>query len=342
MRQLTFVDTGRLEWRDVAPPQLEGPAEALVTPLVVATCDLDAAIIRGRTPFSGPFAFGHEFIARVTATGPDVRTVRSGDTVIVPFQITCGECPPCRAGHTASCAGVEPRRSMYGLGAVVGKDWGGALSDTVRVPHADAMLVPLPQDIDPLAVASCSDNLPDAWRTVVPPLEARPGASVLVVAGGAPSIGLYAAGMATGMGAEVHYVDTDAARLSLAQAFGAAVTEGPPPRRLGRHLVTVDASASVAGLHCAIRSTAGDGICTSVGIYYGGEVAMPLLEMYSNSITFVTGRPSARPAIPRVLDLVQGGRFHPERVTTSVVRWDDAVDALLQPFTKLVVERGGV
>ena len=231
---------------------------------------------------------------------------------------------------------------MYGLGAVVGKDWGGALSDTVRVPHADAMLVPLPQDIDPLAVASCSDNLPDAWRTVVPPLEARPGASVLVVAGGAPSIGLYAAGMATGMGAEVHYVDTDAARLSLAQAFGAAVTEGPPPRRLGRHLVTVDASASVAGLHCAIRSTAGDGICTSVGIYYGGEVAMPLLEMYSNSITFVTGRPSARPAIPRVLDLVQGGRFHPERVTTSVVRWDDAVDALLQPFTKLVVERGGV
>ena len=228
---------------------------------------------------------------------------------------------------------------MYGLGAVVGKDWGGAMSDSVRVPHADAMLVPLPGGIDPLAVASCSDNLPDAWRTVVPPLEARPGASVLVVAGGAPSIGLYAAGMAASMGAEVQYIDTDHERLALAQAFGAAVTEGPPPRRLGRHPVTVDASASVDGLHCAIRSTAGDGICTSVGIYYGGEVAMPLLEMYSNNITFVTGRVSARPAIPRVLDLVAGGRFQPERVTTSVVDWEGAVEALLQPFTKLVMQR---
>jgi len=275
----------------------------------------------------------------VLETGPEVTAVQPGDTVVVPFQITCGQCDACRRGFTASCSGVEPRRSMYGLGAVVGHDWGGMLSDVVRVPHADAMLVRLPPGADAVAVASCSDNLPDAWRTVGPPLQQRPGASVLIVAGGAPSIALYAAGMAVALGAETHYLDQDAHRLEIARGLGALPVDGPPPRRHGRHLVTVDASASVDGLQCALRSTAGDGICTSVGIYYGGEVSLPLLEMYSNGITFVTGRPSARPAIPQVLELVTAGRFHPEQVTTAVAAWDDAPAALLEPNTKLVLTR---
>jgi threonine dehydrogenase-like Zn-dependent dehydrogenase len=339
MRQLTFIDAGTLEWQDVPAPVIDNPGEAIVRPFAAATCDLDIALIRGRTPFTGPFAFGHEFVATVTEIGPAVRTVRPGDVVVVPFQISCGDCAACMRGHTASCSGVEPRRSMYGLGAIVGKDWGGAMSDLVRVPHADAMLVPLPANIDPIAVASCSDNLPDAWRTVAPPLEAFPGASVLIVGGGAPSIALYAVAIARALGSEVHYIDNSETRLAIAHDLGATVIEGPPPRKHGRHPVTVDASASVEGLQCAIRSTAGDGVCTSVGIYYVPEVGLPLLEMYTNNITFITGRVSARPAIPRVLELVATAGLHPERVTTSVVAWDEAVSALTQPFTKLVLQR---
>ena len=86
---------------------------------------------------------------------------------------------------------------MYGFGAV-GRDSGGFLSDVVRVPWADHMLVPLPDGLDPVAVASASDNIPDAWRTVGP--AAREGARRhragrrAVRAPG--SIGLYAAGIA--------------------------------------------------------------------------------------------------------------------------------------------------
>ena len=106
---------------------------------------------------------------------------------------------------------------MYGFGAV-GGDWGGFLSDLVRVPWADHMLVPLPQGLDPAAVASASDNIPDAWRTVGPPLEREPGAPVLIVGGaGAGSIGLYAAGIARALGSEsVTYVDADAGRRATA------------------------------------------------------------------------------------------------------------------------------
>ena len=67
------------------------------------------------------------------------------------------------------------------------------MSDLLRVPHADAMLVAVPAGLDPVQIASASDNIPDAFRTVAPHLRAKPDASVLVVGGSARSIGLYAA-----------------------------------------------------------------------------------------------------------------------------------------------------
>ena len=95
-----------------------------------------------------------------------------------------------------------------------GLEWGGFLADVIAVPHADAMLVKVPLDIDPLAVASASDNIPDGWRTVGPQLAADPGAEVLVVGGGAGpnSIGLYATGLAVFLGSEPRYVSGSRSR----------------------------------------------------------------------------------------------------------------------------------
>jgi alcohol dehydrogenase len=334
MRQLTFVEAGRLEWWDVDEPRLAGDREALVRPLAVATCDLDALIVRGGAPIEGPFPLGHECVAEVVEPGEAAR-LSPGDRVTVPFQISCGECGRCRLGQTGHCESV-PRLSAYGMGAL-GGDWGGFLSDVVRVPYADAMLVPLPAGADPEAAASVSDNVSDAWRTVSPQLDAAPGAAVLVV-GGAGSIGLYAAGIAVALGSEsVDYVDWDADRLERARRLGANAIEGRFPQRLGPYPITVDSSAEHAGLACAIRSTEPDGVCTSTGIYFEPETPMPLLEAYTKGITFRTGRVHARPAIPQVLELVASGRLSPELVTDRVVRWEDAADALVDHSTKIVV-----
>jgi alcohol dehydrogenase len=63
--------------------------------------------------------------------------------------------------------------------------------------------------------------------------------------------------------------------------------------------------------------------------------------MYTKGITFRTGRANAREAIPHVLELVASGALHPELVTTRVVDWADAADALLEnDWTKLVIKRG--
>lgn len=337
MQQLNFVKKGVLEWHEVPEPLLEGEHDALIRPFVVARCDLDIPILYGMTLFRPPFPVGHEFIGEVVAVGVQVQSVQVGQQVIVPFQIACGSCPRCQRGISSSCATV-PELSHYGMGRTA-QQWGGALSDLVRVPYADAMLVIVPEGIDPVAIASASDNLPDAWRTVGPQLAANPGTNVLVVGGGAASIGLYAAAMAVALGAsQVDYLDGDVGRLRLAEQAGAKAVQGPFPKKTGQYGITVDTSANPDGLACALRSLEPGGVCTSVGIYYQ-ETAVPLLEMYTTGVTFQTGRVNARQAIPQVLDLVQNGRFHPENITTAVAKWEEAPEAMMAFTTKVVITR---
>lgn len=339
MQQMEFLAAGRVRWSEVPDPGLTRPDEALVRPVAVATCDLDVGALRGGYPLGGPYPFGHEGVAEVVAVGDAVANVTPGDLVVVPFQISCGECTPCRRGRTGNCAS-HPKLSTYGLGEMGGLQWGGLLADLALVPHADAMLVPVPSGVDPIAVASASDNIADGWRTVGPQLETEPASPVLVVGGdaGPNSIGLYAAGLAVALGSSrVVYSDTDAGRLAIASAFGAEVVEGPPARKLGSFAVTVDASGSESGLRCALESTAFDGTCTSPSVYLS-DPAIPMFTMYSRCCTLHTGRAHARPAIPKVLDLVAAGTFDPSLVTSSVVAWSDAVDALADPPMKLVID----
>lgn len=337
MRQLTLIKPGLLEWVEVPAPQIQGPNEAIVRPIAVARCDVDLPMIRGLTPISPPIAMGHEFVAEIVELGDQVTGLWPGQEVIVPFQISCGECERCRRGITNSCAAVPPR-SQYGFGEF-GGNWGSALSDQVRVPFAQSMLVPVPDGVEPGAIAS-ADNLSDAWRTVGPYLHESPAASVLIVGGGAQSVGLYAAAIACALGASsVDYIDTDTQRLELARLVGANPIEGPPPKRLGPYPITVDASADADGLASALRSVEPGGVCTSVGIYFSAQTPVPLLEMYTTGVTFRTGRVNARAEIHHVIDLVQSGRLSPERLTTKLVGWDEAPEAFIDPSAKVVVLR---
>jgi len=334
MRELTLVEPRRLEWADVDAPQRRDDRDALVRPLAVATCDLDAMIISGRTPWQPPIAVGHECVAEVLepARGGPGR----GALVSVPFQISCGLCERCRRGLTGNCESV-PFLSMYGFGSA-GGDWGGFLSDLVRVPFSDHMLAPLPEGVSAEAAASVSDNIADGWRLVAPGLEQWPGGEVLI-AGGSPSVGLYGVQVAVALGASrVVYCDVRDERLRKAEELGAEAVEGYP-ERLGPFPVTAMVAADPAALSLAARSTAADGICTCAGIVFQPETPIPLLEMYTRITTFHTGRVHARSAMPRVLDLMADGRLRPEAVTDRVLGWDEAPDALADNLGKLVFSR---
>src|SRR5436853_5632713 len=132
MPGLTSVGAQQLEWRDSQPPVLASDAGALVRPIAVATCDLDALIVSGTSPFPPPFVIGHEGVAEVVEVGDRVTSVAPGDRVVVPFQVSCGTCGPCLEGRTGNCSTVT-WQSTYGFG--FGDEYsGGFLDDLVHVP----------------------------------------------------------------------------------------------------------------------------------------------------------------------------------------------------------------
>jgi alcohol dehydrogenase len=334
MRALTVGTRGRVQWREVPVPRLPGPDGAIVHPIAIATCDLDRLLLLGRTPFPLPLHFGHECVAEVLSVGEHVVQVRPGDRVVVPFQISCGTCAPCRAGHTGNCASVPPV-SMYGFG-VGGGHWGGAVSDQLAVPYADAMLVPLPSGVEPAAAASVADNVCDGYRHIGPHanlLENGDG-EVLILAGMSrrpvfsASVPLYAGLVARALGARhVHFFESRDHVRRRAEQLGLEAHKPSEIRQLPTLPLVVDATASPSGIRTALEHTAPDGVCSSVGMLH--RVApIPAALMFGRNVTLHIGRSHARALIPNVLELVSSGRLRPELVTSDLAPIDDAPRAI--------------
>jgi threonine dehydrogenase-like Zn-dependent dehydrogenase len=373
MRELTYVAKRRLEWSERPVPRLTAADDALVEPLAAARCDLDNAfLLTDLTPrlraglalhvvdplvkstfgipaFRGPFAYGHECVARVTEIGPAVAGIAVGDIVVVPFQVSCGACDNCRRDLTAHC--TTDRRTpikAFGFGDATG-GLGGMVTDRVRVPFASHMLVKVPPGIPIEHIAGASDNIADGWRTVARHLGRRPGSPVLVLGGSARSVSLYAVAAAIALGSErVDYVDTSRRRLAIAEALGANPVAAP--RRIdglrnsaeligGDYPIAVDGSGRSGALRFALRSLLAGGVCTSVAFYVRNGTAVPLWQMYVNGLTLTTGLANVRPYLPEILAAVANRTLRPQLVTTTLANWEEAPQALLEPGAKVVITR---
>lgn len=370
MRELTFVRTGRLQWFERPTPSLQASTDVLVRPFVASRCDgdtlpvhrtvsrpmqaglklglLDPVIghIAGPRPFKGLFGIGHECVAQVIALGDDVTNLAIGDVVVVPWALSCGTCPQCQNGLTAKCttmSAASPGKTLaaFGFGSQCGP-WGGMVTDALRIPNADHMLVKVPVGVDPLRVAAASDNLADAWRAIVPALAQRPGGRVLVLGGGGKSFGLYAAGIAVAHGAEVDYTDDDQDRLAIAAGFGArghlVAKRGAAAGQSGYDIV-VETASSGRGLREGLRALAPGGVCVGAGYYVRTNTKLPVMDMYSTSATLQVGVSHVRPVLPELLEFIAQTGFEAERVTTLLADWDDASAAYAERTTKVVLHR---
>jgi threonine dehydrogenase-like Zn-dependent dehydrogenase len=340
--QLVF-DSGRVEQRDSPVASLSSDMSAVVKPLAVSTCDMDAVALSGLARFRSA-VLGHEAVAEVLEVGDGVRDVRPGQRVVVPWQVSCGTCARCLRGQDAHCTSV-PAGACYGWGPHAAT-YGGLLTDTVSVPYADHMLAPVPEVLPDTVASGLGDNLVDAWRAVSPPLTATQGTSVLVVGGVLPwggSIGLYAAATAVALGAvRVLFVSQDPDQCRLAEQYGADAmrVEGTNYPDAGRFDVTVDTSGLREGLAFALRSTGPFGTCTCTAgaVHRGADTAVPVYDMYMQCATLRTGWVSTRPLIPRASELLETGLIDPLAIAQTVP-WSEASAALTEPFRKLVITR---
>jgi alcohol dehydrogenase len=159
---------------------------------------------------------------------------------------------------------------------------------------------------------------------------------VLVLGGGAKSIGLYAAGLAVAHGAAVvDYLDTDPERRRIAESFGART----PSRAEGLYDVAVEATSRAVGVRRAVRSLAPGGVCTAVGYYLARGTRVPLMHLYLTDATLRLGVAHPSAVLPELLEFVRRSGFPAERVTTITADWDDAPTAYQARTAKVVLRR---
>src|SRR5438270_120289 len=103
MKQAVMTAPGRIELRDVPPPEV-APEQVLVRVKRIGVCGSDIHVFHGKHPLTPyPVVQGHEASGVVERAGSAVRGLSPGDPVTFQPQVTCGVCYPCRHGAYHIC-----------------------------------------------------------------------------------------------------------------------------------------------------------------------------------------------------------------------------------------------
>ena len=185
-----------------------GPGDVLVRVRAAGICHSDVHYRAGRSRVEPlPLTLGHEVAGEIAAVGEHVRDLRLGDPVCLHYLVICGHCDDCRAGREQFCA----------TGKMLGHFTDGGWAEYIAVPARNAVPLPPRVPFAQGAVMMCSSATSlHALRKG----RLAAGETVLVV--GAGGLGMSAVQLARALGAaDVIAVDRDAAKLALAERFGA-------------------------------------------------------------------------------------------------------------------------
>jgi threonine dehydrogenase-like Zn-dependent dehydrogenase len=239
MQALTYHGMHNVKVENVPDPTLQADDDIILRVTATAICGSDLHLYRGKVPgLEHGDILGHEFMGVVEDAGPDVRNVRPGDRVVIPFVISCGECFFCERELYAACETTNVQTGvMEGRGAQLNKKeirsgaalfgythlYGGmpgGQAEFVRVPKANVGPFRVPDGLNDEQVLFLSDILPTGYQAAVN-AEITAGSSVAIF--GAGPVGLMSAACARLLGAEqLFIVDHHPYRLEFAaETYGA-------------------------------------------------------------------------------------------------------------------------
>lgn len=170
---------------------------------------------------------GHEPMGVVEAIGSAVTNIAVGDRVVIPFNISCGDCFMCDQGLQSQCETTQVRdqgcgAALFGYTKLYGQVPGGQ-AELLRVPHANYGPIKVPDGPADDRFLYLSDVLPTAWQAVQYAAIAK-GASLVVL--GLGPIGDMACRIAQHLGVEtVIGIDLVPERLARAAGHGVDVID---------------------------------------------------------------------------------------------------------------------
>ena len=315
MKANVFRGVNRFGIEEVERPRA-GAGEAVIRVTLTTICGTDLHIVRGEYPVDPGRIIGHEPVGVIEELGAGVTGYSIGDRVLVGAITPCGQCNACLAGHLSQCGQGEGYRALGGWR--LGNTMQGSQAQYVRIPHAQANLARIPDELKDEQVVLLSDIA----STGISGAESggvRIGDSVVVFAQG--PIGLCATIGARLMGASlVIGVDGDETRLRFARTMGADVVIDyrqkdviAEVKRLtgGGADVAIEALGTQQTFESALRCLRPGGTLSSLGVY-SGKLEMPY-DAFAAGLgdhrVVTTLCPGGKERMRRLMELVRTGRI---------------------------------
>ncbi|ATY13090.1 glutathione-dependent formaldehyde dehydrogenase [Amycolatopsis sp. AA4] len=236
MKAVTWHGKRDVRVDDVPDPKIEEPTDAVVRVTSTGICGSDLHLYEVLGPFmTEGDILGHEPMGIVEEVGSAVSSLKPGDRVVVPFNISCGHCWMCERGLQSQCEltqvkDQEKGAALFGYTKLYGQVPGGQ-AEYLRVPQAQYGPIKVPDGPPDERFVYLSDVVPTAWQAV-DYADVPDGGSVVVF--GLGPIGQMAARVALHRGAgEVIGVDLVPERLARARAHGATTLDLRDHRRIG-------------------------------------------------------------------------------------------------------------
>ncbi len=218
---------------NVPDPIIQESTDAIVRITSTAICGSDLHLYSKLYPImrEGDI-IGHEPMGIVEEVGRDVRHIKPGDRVVVPFNISCGHCYYCEQQLYSQCETTRDRGKLAEAASLLGRGKGASLfgythiygavpggqAEYLRVPQAHFGPIKVPEGPPDEQFLYLSDVLPTSWQAVA--YADVPEGGTLGVWGLGP-IGQMCARIALHRGAgRVIGVDNVPERLSLAAKYG--------------------------------------------------------------------------------------------------------------------------
>ena len=233
MRALCWHGANDVRVDNVPDPTIINPRDAIVKITSTAICGSDLHLYDGFIPTmqSGDI-MGHEFMGEVVELGSEVKNLKKGDRVVIPFTISCGSCFFCNRDLWSLCDNSNPNAGLaekmfghspaglFGYSHLTG-GYAGGQAEYARVPFADVGPLKIPDGLSDEQVLFLTDIFPTGYMAAEN-CDIQPGDTVAVW--GCGPVGQFAIRSAFMLGADrVIAIDRIPERLQMAAAAKAEI-----------------------------------------------------------------------------------------------------------------------
>ncbi|MFT3769351.1 MAG: zinc-dependent alcohol dehydrogenase [Minicystis sp.] len=292
MKANCWIDKRKVRVEDVPDPQILNARDAIIKITSTAICGSDLHLFNGFIPtMEKGDILGHEFMGEVMEVGPEVKNLKAGDRVVVPFPIACGQCSMCKDQLYACCENSNPNAwiaekmwghspaGIFGYSHMLG-GYAGGQAEYARVPFADIGPLKVDSNLTDEQVLFLSDILPTGYMGAEM-CNIQPGQVVAVW--GAGPVGQFAIASAKMLGAErVIAIDRFPYRLQMALEKAGA-TEA----------INYEESDVAEALAELTGGRGPDACIDAVGMEAHGHGAMFAYDRVKQAMQLETDRPTA-------------------------------------------------